>query len=101
MADIHHASITPQRPMTGGQYWWRPTAPSYTNNELYMDVVETINCIVDEQGTILGADVVVGVVTMLHPSTACITDRGYISDIPTQWSLPSRTPHSPQPSSPF
>ncbi|EER19706.1 AP-3 complex subunit mu, putative [Perkinsus marinus ATCC 50983] len=41
----------------GGQYWWRPTPPSYTTNELYMDVVETINCIVDEGGTILDADV--------------------------------------------
>ncbi|KAF4717487.1 AP-3 complex subunit mu-2, partial [Perkinsus olseni] len=41
----------------GGQYWWRPNSPSYTSNELYVDVVETFNCIVDEKGCVLDADV--------------------------------------------
>ncbi|KAF4736042.1 AP-3 complex subunit mu-2, partial [Perkinsus olseni] len=41
----------------GGQYWWRPNSPSYTSNELYVDVVETFNCIVDEKGCVLDGDV--------------------------------------------
>ncbi|KAF4673863.1 AP-3 complex subunit mu-2 [Perkinsus chesapeaki] len=41
----------------GGEYWWRPNSPHYTHNELYVDVVETFNCIVDDEGYVVDADV--------------------------------------------
>ncbi len=37
--------------------WWRKKGVKYTNNEIYLDVVEEIDCSIDTNGLMVSCDV--------------------------------------------
>ena len=71
-----------------GSIWWRKKGVKYTNNEIYLDVVEEIDCSIDTNGLMVSCDVSGEILVNCKLSgmpdlTLSFTNPSIIDEVPT------------------